>query len=231
MDAVGLSMLVCLALSTCHFSVSPLHKKLHLHRKPVASFSGGAAAGYVFLHLFPELEASHTGTGSGIHAVVLFGFVLLYSIDTKLRSKTGLADDGAHGYRVLRIGFATVYSFLIAYTMSENLPLTPLTALAFTLALGLHTLSLDMKLIDEFGHATHRSSRLILTVALLSGWLLSYLTEIPEVLVDSATAMMAGFIVFTVFSEELQDQKNIRIFWFAFGAFVYFMLEVISRYW
>jgi len=49
--------------------------------------------------------------------------------------------------------------------------------------------------------------------------------------VDTATALMAGFIVFTVFSEELQERQNIHLRWFASGAFIYFLLHTVSRYW
>lgn len=226
-EAQWLSLAVCVAISICHLSAMRLWVRLRGQGPQVASFSGGAAAAYVFLHLIPELENTHVTVGERIHGVVLVGFVFLFTVDTLVSSFKG-GEHGRQRFRI-RIGLSALYNALLAFTMSEQLPLSPLTAVAYALALGLHVTMVDLTLIDAFGPGRHRVGRYVLAAATMLGWLLSLLTNPPEVALDVLTALMAGFIIFTVFGEELPKRRGVRLAWFTMGAFVYFMLELVSK--
>jgi len=229
-EILDLSLLVCIALTLFHFSATSVHRHLRHRIEQVQSLSGGAAAAYVFLHLLPELDTSHAVMGNSIYIILLLGFVLLYCVDVMLEVEHPHTDTHVNHRRFkLRIGFSALYSFILAYTMSENLPITAVTSIAYTLALGLHMLSLDIGLISEYGQQKHRVARVILSTALLGGWLLSFLTDFPKIFLDSITALMAGFIVYNVFGEELPNRKSARLCWFVFGAILYLFLEIISQ--
>ena len=226
-EAQALSLGVCVVLATCHLVAVPLWARLEQWSDQVASFSGGAASAYVFLHLLPELESTHATVGERIHGIVLFGFVLLFALDTLISS----LPEGEHGRRrfQMRLAFAALYNLLLAFTMSEQLPLTPATAVTYTLALGLHLVSVDLALIEGFGPKQHGWGRLVLAGAILVGWTFSLATDAPEVALDVLTALMAGFIIFTVFGEEIPRRGGRRLLWFVVGTGIYFLLEHLTR--
>jgi hypothetical protein len=226
-EAQTLSLAVCLVLAACHLAAVPLWARLKPWTAQVASFSGGAASAYVFLHLFPELEDTHATIGERIHGIVLFGFVLLFALDTLISS----LPEGEHGRRrfQMRLAFAALYNLLLAFTMSEQLPLTPATAVTYTLALGLHLISVDLALVESFGPKAHGGGRFVLAGAILVGWTLSLVTDAPEVTLDVLTALMAGFIIFTVFGEEIPKRGGRRLLWFVVGTGIYFLLEFLTH--
>jgi zinc transporter ZupT len=226
-DAQGLALGVCLVLSVCHLVASRVQRRLERFSERVGSFSGGLASAYVFLELFPQLESTHKVIGERIHAIVLAGFVFLFVVDTLFATAEKGAERGGRRF-ALRLSISAVYNFLVAFTLSEQLPMTVLTSIAYAIALGLHLLSVDLKMVEEFGHERHRWARFVLVAALLGGWVLSWQTDFPEMTLDVLTAMMAGFIVYTVFGEELPNRMGLRVRWFVTGALSYFALDLLS---
>lgn len=225
-QAQWLSLAVCGVLALCHFFAGHVRAVLRGWRTHVASFSGGAAAAYVFLRLFPELEVDHEGIGEKIHALVLLGFVLLFAIDTLLAR----GDEDSTERFSLRIALGVVYNLLLTFTMSEQLSMSPLTTLAYSVGLGLHVLVVDVKLIEEFGLRAYRVwGRFLLVASLAAGWALSALTQAPKAALDVVTALMAGFIVYTVFGEELPQRTRVRVRWFIIGSLAYFLLDTLAR--
>ena len=193
----------------------------------MGSFSGGAASAYVFLHLFPEIETKHARIGDNIYALVLVGFVFLFSLDTLVATARPGVENRTRF--LIRLGFTALYDLLLAFTMSEQLPLSPGTALAYTMALGLHVIMVDLALIEGFGPEHQAWGRFVLAGAVLLGWVLSALTDAPEVVLDVLTALMAGFIVFTVFGEEVPKDRGIRLRWFVIGTGLYFLLDLLAH--
>lgn len=175
----------------------------------------------------PELEVTHRVLGKNIHFIVLAGFAFLFIVDTLLSRNQKRADTDK-GHFLLRTGIAALYDFLMAYTMSENLPLSPINAAAYAVSLGLPVTSLDVRFIEEFGPHRHRSRRPFLVASLLAGWGLSLLTDQHEVILDVLTAMVAGFMMYAVFGEELPKRDRIRIRWFVAGATLYFLLDLVA---
>lgn len=226
-QAEWLSLIVCGVVALCHLAAIPVWSRLKPSHAAVASFSGGAASAYVFLHLFPEIETKHARIGDNIYALVLVGFVFLFALDT-LVATTRAGMNNQTRFRI-RLGFTALYNLLLAFTMSEQLPLSPGTAIAYTMALGLHVFMVDLALIESFGPEQQARGRFVLAGAILLGWGLSTLTNAPEVVLDVLTALMAGFIVFTVFGEEVPKERGIRLRWFVIGTGVYFLLDLLAH--
>lgn len=93
--AVVLALASTLVLATMHLLASRIRTLPAVPQRATASFAGGLAVAYVFLHLLPELAAGHrelrevlgeeTGptalTELGIFLVALVGFTLFYSLE------------------------------------------------------------------------------------------------------------------------------------------------------
>lgn len=220
------SLAVCAVLMLSHYGAVRVGRWVERFGSRTASFAGGAASAYVFLHLFAELDTSHTVIGERIHFAILVGFVVILAVDVLLGSHRGEQDASRFE---LRIGLAAIYNLLLAYTMSEQLPMGALPAISYALALGLHLLTQDLGFVETFGRAPYeRVGRHVLAAAVGAGWLLSVFTQAPAYLLDLVTAGVAGFITYRVFAEELPDRSGLRVRWFLVGVTAYTFLEVIS---
>ena len=94
-EAVGLALLSALVLAALHLAAPRIRKLPLVPEHVTASFAGGVAVTYVFLHLLPELsegsrrvrevlgdESERTPLlGLEIFAVALSGFLLFYGLE------------------------------------------------------------------------------------------------------------------------------------------------------
>ena len=213
-------------LATCHL-LSPLaDRALGTRRQAFTSFSGGLAAGYVFLHLLPELDRGHRLLGTRIYFVALVAFTLTYALEclTQGRSESSVI----HRVRfTIHVAFLFAYTVLIAFTLVVQLPDAPLLIAVFAISIGMHFLACDIGCIEKFGERFVRRGRYALAGAAVLGYTGSLLRPPRDVVVDTVTAAVAGFILFSVFREELPNLRKARLRLFLAGVVTFFVMHVL----
>jgi hypothetical protein len=243
--ALLLGLVSAAALAALHV-LAPRIRKLPLVPEHVtASFAGGIAVSYVFLHLLPELAEGNERvrellrevtvqapiTGLEIFLVALVGFTLFYGLE-RLAERHGRGGEasGSAGVFRLHLGSYALYNGIIGYT----LPLTWRTGMAFAalfvVAMGLHFVLSDRGLEEHYGTRFDRwGPRLLLAAAVLLGWVLASLfAPTSTVTVSLLTAFLAGSILLNVFKEEIPPTRRSHFGWFAVGLASYALLLALA---
>ncbi len=184
----------------------------------VASFTGGLAAAYVFLHLFSELDSAHAFIGDRIYLLVLMGFIVFYGVENTISHAHEVREEISRRSLVLRLGFAALYNMLLVFTLGEQMPDNPILSGMFAVTLGLHLMAGDVGMMKRFGKQYTNRSLFLLAGSLGLGLFLSIVLQPGALIVDVLTASLAGFIIFNVFHEEISPTRDTRMRWFMFGA-------------
>jgi hypothetical protein len=193
----------------------------------VASFTGGLAAAYVFLHIFAELNQAHLVIGDRIYLLILAGFIAFYAIENHITHVTPNGESASRHSYVLRLTFQALYSVLLVFTLGEQLPENHLLSAMFAVTLGLHVMATDIGMVKRFGKQFTRRGHFILAASLVTGLSLSLLLQPSEMLIDILSASLAGFIIFTVFHEEISQTRETKIRWFLGGTLSFTALHLI----
>ena len=207
------------------------------------SIAGGISVAYVFIHLLPELaegqetiaEALDEGEGlasleSHIYLVALVGLAVFYGLErlatsSRRRKREASKEDfTSEGVFWLHISSFAVYNFLIGYLFLQRLATGLEDLLLFFAAMALHFVVNDHSLREHHKEAYLRTGRWVLAAAVILGWAVGLLTEIPEVTIAVLTAFLAGGVVMNVLKEELPEERESRFWAFALGAALYTML-------
>ena len=92
--------------------------------------------------------------------------------------------------------------------------------------MGLHLLSVNYKLAQDHSQQLYKRGCVILVASLLVGFLVDvYIDPLVNSLIsDMLTAILAGFILFNAFVEELPHPKTSTFLWFVLGIIFYVVL-------
>jgi predicted membrane protein len=211
--------------------------------------AGGVSVAYVFIHVFPELEAAQAtlqqAAGESLaflehHAylVALAGLILFYGVERKVRSAQrergerpgpgeGETTTGM-GVFYLHISSFAVYNALIGYLLVHREEENLRGLLIYAFAMALHFLVTDYGLRQDHKQTYQRIGRWILAVAICAGWLLGLAVEIHQAGVSALFAFLAGGVVLNVLKEELPAERRSRFWSFAAGA-AGFTLLLLAR--
>lgn len=190
------------------------------------STAGGISVAYVFVHLLPELatlsdETRHVGPERWIWLLALAGFVAFYGLERLARRHAPRGDDGGGNDVVwaLHLGSFAIYNFAIGYLLDGQAQHEGTTGvLTYAVALGLHFIVNDRALAAHHDARYRRTGRWVLAAAVLAGWAVGLLGEIPEAAIATAIAVLAGGIVLNVVKEELPAERESRFWAFALGT-------------
>jgi hypothetical protein len=235
--SIWFALAIAVALAVLHVLAPRIRKLPGVPEHATASFAGGIAVAYVFLHLLPELAAGNEALGEvledvvevtplldlAIFAVALAGFALFYGLERLARrsSSDGARDGGAGLYR-LHLGSFLVYNALITYTMPLRLRTGIAFALLFTVAMGLHFVLTDRGLEEHYPRRFERRGRFLLAGALLLGWaVVAVAAPSSTILVVLLTAFLGGSVLLNVFKEELPADRRSSFAWFLAGLVLY----------
>lgn len=239
--AVLLALGSALVLAALHLAAPHIRRLPLVPEHATASFAGGLAVSYVFLHLLPELAEGNRELrevlgdeqqrspllGLEIFLVALAGFLLFYGLERFAeRSRTGGSGSGSRGaFRVHVLSFV-VYNGIIGYTLILDWRTSVAFAVLFTFAIGLHFVLTDRGLEEHYGERfDHWGPRLALAGALLVGWALAaLLVPTSSVVVSLLTAFLAGSVLLNVFKEEIPSTRRSHFGWFVVGAASYALL-------
>ena len=125
------------------------------------------------------------------------------------------------------MGIAFIYTALTIFTLGMQLPETSALTIVFALSLGLHLMSNDFGLIEDFGNRYIRNGRYILILASIFGFIVSIFRRPHETVVDSLAAILAGFMLYKVFRVELPEIRQVRYLPFIAGIGIFLLLHIL----
>jgi hypothetical protein len=223
------ALLIVALLTVAHLASPWVRDRLRAHTPALVSFGGGVAIAYVFVHLIPDLEAGHEYIGDRIHVLALAGFLLFYTIELQIaRRMTSDGETRGGGEFWLVIAISWVYTWLIIVALPAAITTGFLFALLGGLAIGLHVLYKGYVLHLHHREAFASRGRYVLAFAPLAGWLTHVLLQPSEVVFDVVLALLAGFLMQSVFREELPSLSTARLRWFVAGAVIFLLLVLIT---
>lgn len=241
---LGVAFAATLFLIVFHFLAPRLTAVFSDKGKAFASFSGGVAVAYVFLHMLPSLVEYNKPVGEFlltnhwltpltellIYLVAFFGFLIYFGLDV-LAARYQQAESSFNFVYGLHLGMFGLYNFLITYTMALR-AVSSMTATAlFTLAMALHFILIDRKFSRSYSNQFDHKGRLLLIGALLAGWLTSVIFDPVNVLVVALmVAFLSGSVLLNVFREELPANKLLHYFWFVAGSLLIALILLIQTW-
>ena len=244
MWALAIALTVFLAL-THIFAPSILDSRLlnktPLRQDAVASFSGGVAVAYVFVHMLPELADGELAFAditipdaipdlfiqSALFLVALIGLVVFYAFDAKAAE----SKDGSKSLYRANLIMIGVLSLIFSYTNPDRIKLGADFAILFAIVMSLHFVLSDRGLARAHPNHFRRKDRWVLTAFLFAGLALSYFVPPPnELFVAIPTAFLGGAVLMAVFREELPNVSVARLGWFTSGVALFSALLLWASY-
>lgn len=243
----ALSFVVALLFAGVHLAGDWLQFLDTVPRSRWLSAAGGVAVAYVFIHLLPELSEAQERfreafQGDGLlgaveqhsYLVALLGLVIFYGLERLARNSArrqaarGRGREAEPAVFWLHLGSYGLYNLLIGYLLLHREVRGLQSLIFYSIAMGLHFLVNDRGLRQEYGEMYERYGQWILAVAALLGWGIGVLVDIPELLVSTLFAFLAGGVVLNVLKEELPEERESRFDAFLAGAAVYTVLLLVT---
>ncbi|EYD78251.1 hypothetical protein Rumeso_00080 [Rubellimicrobium mesophilum DSM 19309] len=211
------------------------------------SVAGGVSVAYVFVHFMPELAESRETVAKAagelgladrhVFLIALAGLLTFYGLhrlaQTSRSRREGEPVQGGRGSegraeastspRVFWIHMASfsVYNALVGYLLFHREVMTLRSLAFFATAMALHFVVTDYGLNEDDKEPYRRIGRWVLVAAVVAGWLLGLLTDVPEAAVAVLTAFLGGGVVLNVLKEEVPSERQSRFWAFAGGAAAY----------
>ncbi len=225
-----------------HIFIGRLHFLDVVPRSRWLSFAGGIAVAYVFLHILPELShrqgsiadtlETNNDPGQMIYLIALAGLAAFYGLEraaqtSRQRSPTGSERKVETEVFWLHIGAFGTYNVLIGYLLLHRETEGTASLVMFFLAMALHFVTTDFALRDHHRILYDHKGRWVLTLAVVLGWGLGVMVDVPDTAVDVLFAFLAGAVILNVLKEELPENRQSRFWPFAAGVGAYAaMLQV-----
>lgn len=237
------SLAAAIALAGVHVVAARLRFLDGVPRSQWLSGAGGVSVAYVFVHLMPELaegQAAAAALESGafawlereVYLVALAGLLAFYGVERLVKTSAELGHDAdretssAAAFWV-HLGSFALYNVIVGYLLLHR-DTSTLTSLAvFAVAMALHFLVTDYGLRLDYEHSWTRIGRWVLVGAVLVGWGLAAVTELPDLGVSGLTAFLGGGVVLNVLKEELPEERKSRFSALLLGAVGYAALLLL----
>jgi hypothetical protein len=241
---VGLSLIFALGFAVIHFSSKHLTFVKEIPRSKILSAAGGVAVSYVFLHLLPDLNryqnkvenTLNSGIGkyieNHIYVISLLGLAIFYGLERMVKksnkSQTGKSKKSL-GVFWVHISSFFVYNATIGYILIREEFKSNWGMFFYFLALGIHFVTVDRGLRREHKQIYDKYGRIILTVAIMFGWLIGVFYEVNDLIISVLVAFLVGGLILNVMKEELPEEKESSFVAFISGLVVYsFILMLIN---
>ena len=233
-------------LAVVHVSAGNLRFLAGVPRSRWLSIAGGISVAYVFARLLPELADAQERLGESArgffapleeHAylLALAGLALFYGVerttvgsrDRRKKRAGAVAGSSAVAFW-FSIGSFGVYTALIGSALTDEAAAGRRPLVLFTFAMALHFIVNDYGLREQHKEAYTRVGRWLLACAVLAGWFVAHLVDLPETWLVGVLAFLAGGIVLNVLKEELPERRQSRFWAFALGAVAYATLLQVA---
>jgi hypothetical protein len=213
--------------------IQPFKRWVHDHHV-VTSFCAGMSAAYVFVHVMPELTHLretfvHDATfilpyhGALVYFAALIGFLVYYGVDSlhvRIRDASGAANAHARAFRIQVAGFAA-YAWLVAYLVVRGVEHATKGEIFYTIALGLHFLTVARALHEEHGALYDRTGRIVLACMVMAGWLLGVFVAVDAQIIAIFMAFVSGAVIINATIEELPSEQEGHFISFVSGGLGY----------
>lgn len=241
-----LTFLAALGFVVIHLHVGRLRFLDAEPRSAVLSFAGGVAVAYIFLHVLPELSshqrtfARALGLAPGaaeawVYLVALAGLVLFYGLErgaklSRRRRRRISGEDRVEAeLEALQLASYAFFNFLLGYLLSHR-EQTGLYSLAiYFVAMAFHIATSDYGLRQDHKEIYEARTRWVQAAAVMVGWAVGALTEVPQIVIGLLFAFLAGGVILNVLKEELPEERRSRFWPFASGVAAFAVLLLLVR--
>jgi len=209
-----------LILAAIHMMAPSIRRLLTPIDHIVRPAGGGLAIGYVFYHLLPELDRARDDVGRTIFVIALASFVAYYGLASFLarREEASVGKDPTNVFN-LKLAQLFIYNWLIVYGIPAEVTRSHLRAILLAFALARHLLQTDYTLGLAHPKPFDRYGRQILALSPIVGWLTVVAQQrTVETTNDIFVALLAGALLYTIFSEDLPEPGKGSFWYFAAGA-------------
>ena len=229
-----------------HLFASHIKSLQAVPRNGWLSLAGGASVAYVFLHLLPELEMGHaqlletdhrllTWTEYPTYVIALLGLVTFYTLERMARrhapmrehDKLDEATDGIRWLFRIQIASFTVYNLVIGCALYEVHEEGHVAYWLYVVAMGLHMFVVDQGFTRHYRRPYLRFGRWILASAILIGWGITLLADVPHRYLAPLSAFVGGGVILNVLKEELPAEAESKLLPFLSGVFGYGALVLV----
>lgn len=189
------------------------------------SFAAGISFAYVFVGLLPALEKGHPALKTVFEHVIpyfdrhayviaLFGVLFYYGLHTRAESETRRQFWlGLSGY--------LLFNFFLGATLSDSNDPEIQPLILFTFAMGMHYFVRDHSASENDPVLYGRRARWCLVGALFAGYLVGYLTHIPDAVVAIVVSFVSGGVLLNALRYELPKREEVGYLYFVVGALFY----------
>ena len=191
------SLVAALVLALLHVMAGHLRALRGIPRSQWLSMAGGVSVAYVFLHLLPELAEGQEHLGEAIdflerhtYLLALVGLAVFYGLE-RLAVRHADPDGDEASVFWIHIGAFALYNAFIGYLL-RHFEAGTSSLLLFTIAMALHFLVNDVGLEEHHHDRYERQGRWVLSAAILAGWGLGVVGEVPEAWIAALIAFLAG---------------------------------------
>ena len=220
------SLIAACILSVVHILSTRLDMRLSRSTAAAGSFGAGVAATFVFLELLPKIDHGHDLIGDSIEFVILAGFLVVFSMHRLAHRSTSNNKDGRFRFRII-IGTAFAYNWLLVFSFPRS---NGIYDLVITGLLVLHLFFYDRSIREEDPESYDAWGRWLLVGATMLGWsglwLLGHPTPLAE---DVMIGLLAGAIIYQIFTVELRISDETRFLWVMIGVVCYVGIFLLSE--
>ncbi len=224
-------------------------KFLHNSHGTWLDIFAGVSLGYIFIDILPHLASYQIKLSEAIgrefigfiqhHAylIAMVGFLSYMAIvlaEESLRSGIEAKESKLNPYLHMAVGVSAIsissYIFLIGYMLSEQATHRPTKSFVFGLVMTAHIIGLDHFYRDRFPQLYDNKIRYVFSFAVYIGWIIGFLTEIPDYIFTLMLTFLAGGLMIVTTMFELPRVKSWRNYaGFCIGAIVFCVLILISE--
>lgn len=236
MDWTSLGLAVFLAL--VHLSARRMAFLESIPRSKFLSIAGGVSVAYVFIHILPELKEHQESIAESAalisylehHAylIAMLGLVVFYGLEKAVQDSkkmnTEQEDKPARSAFWVHISSFFIYNGLIGYLLVHREDEGLVNLFLYGAAMALHFIVVDFGLREHHKDRYDREGRWVLAAAIVIGWAIGILTEIPEALLALLFAFLSGSIILNVLKEEIPEERKSSFWAFAAGGIAYVIL-------
>lgn len=242
MEGAWPGLAVALLLSAVHLFSPEVSPNGRLSGRRWLSFAGGVSAGYVFLHILPDLaQRQALLSGSGIifladrevFLMALCGLVGFYALEhlarrslPDLKEPSGSKRKISFGLWLHAISFA-LYSAIVGYLLSQISHKPTLTLTGFAISFGLHFFVNDQSLRRHYGDFHNSNVRWVLAGSVPLGWLAGMLLPISDHHVTIVYAFLAGGMILNILKDELPAERQGAVGSFFLGVVLFAMIGLL----
>ncbi|GGM26221.1 hypothetical protein GCM10011351_09820 [Paraliobacillus quinghaiensis] len=227
-------------LASMHIFAKNLRFIRIIPRSRFLSLGGGVSVGYVFIHILPELTEHQSVIEHKrfllsylehhVYLLAMLGLVIFYILESiakksqrKNQQDTGKKQPKKKTFWIHISSFA-IYNGLIGYLLIHRDSEGLLNLILYVIAMALHFIVVDYGLRTHHKDIYNRIGRWLLALAVMIGWGIGVITEIPESALALLFAFLSGAIILNVLKEELPEDRESSTWAFSLGAIGYVVL-------